>query len=142
MNPSLGRRFAARLVDGLLLAIAGLAWGWPMDYGIAWLIAHAALVYLYFVVGDAVAGGTVGKRALGLRVEDATGGKPSWGQAARREAFVLAGAVPFVGPLLALGLWIAIAVTIRSGEGLHDRFADGTRVVRPAPRTGDSTLRA
>ncbi|MCB9742305.1 MAG: RDD family protein [Alphaproteobacteria bacterium] len=129
--PGLGRRALARGIDALLLAGLGVAWGYPLGFSVPWLVGHAALVYLAFVAGDALWGGTPGKRLLGLTVEGPDGARPSWGQAARREAFMLVGAVPFVGPLLALGFWIATAVTIRGhgeGEGLHDRWAGGTRV--------------
>lgn len=131
-DPMLGPRAAARLVDVLLLAALGVAWGYPLDYNLVWLVAHASLVFLYFVAGTAT-GRTLGKAALGLRVVGPAGEAPGWSAAARREAFVLVGAVPFVGPIIAMGLWIAIFVTARRsplGQGLHDGWAGGTRVVR------------
>jgi uncharacterized RDD family membrane protein YckC len=124
MSPLL-RRGLARLVDGLLLAVAGVAWGYPLSYDLVWLVAHALLVYAYFVVGDIAFGRTLGKAALGLRLDE----RPTLVQAAKRELFVLAGALPFVGPPIAMGLWGWFAYGIRNtGEGAHDRLA-GTRVV-------------
>jgi uncharacterized RDD family membrane protein YckC len=52
-------------------------------------------------------------------------------QAFAREAFTVAGEVPFAGPLLALAAWGWIIVTIRSNplrQGKHDLLA-GTRVI-------------
>jgi uncharacterized RDD family membrane protein YckC len=135
---SLGTRGAARLVDALLLAALGVAWGRPFGYGVGWLLMHALLVYGYFVAGDAVFGATFGKRLFGIAVRGADGERPGWGAAARREAFVLLGAVPFVGPLVALGAWIAIARAVRRGDaGFHDRWA-GTRVVAALPVVGSA----
>jgi uncharacterized RDD family membrane protein YckC len=82
---------------------------------------------------DTVAGATLGKFALGLRVVGTGGGRPTLRQAALREAFTVLGAVPFIGALLALGAWLGIAWTIRkspTGQGPHDQLAGGTRVVR------------
>ncbi|HEU0130718.1 MAG TPA: RDD family protein [Mycobacteriales bacterium] len=130
MTPTLLRRLAARAVDGVLLAAVGVAYGLPMGFRPLWLVVHAAVVYGYFVAGDVV-GTTAGKRLLGLRVTGAAG-RVTAGSAARRESFVLLGAVPFAGPLLALASWVAIGVTARrdaQARGLHDTFAGGTRVV-------------
>ncbi len=63
---------------------------------------------------------------LNLRVIDAEGGRPSLRQALAREAFTVVGAVPFAGPLLAIGAWAWIIVTIRSNplrQGKHDSIA-------------------
>ncbi len=130
--PTLLRRGLARLLDALVLAAAGYGWGLLVDFHPAWLVVHALLVHLYFVAGDTL-GTSLGKRLVGLRVTTPTGAAPTWKQSFVREAFVLAGAVPFVGPLIALGLWIAIALTARkspTGQALHDRWAGGTQVVR------------
>jgi uncharacterized RDD family membrane protein YckC len=126
--PPLPRRLAARLIDTALLAAVGVAYGVPLGFRPLWLVAHAAVVYAYFVVGD-VLGATLGKRLLGLRVTGVGGRRVSAGAAARRESFVLLGAVPFAGPLLALASWIAIGVTARRDRGVHDAFAGGTHVV-------------
>jgi uncharacterized RDD family membrane protein YckC len=130
--PGLGVRLGARLIDALVLVVVGVPIGMALDFDLVWLSAQALLVFVYFVALDTAWGTTVGKRLLGLRVTGADGARPSAGEAAIREAFTLLGAVPYAGPVLALGAWIAIGVTARSspsGEGLHDRLAGGTRVV-------------
>lgn len=129
--PPLSRRAGARLIDALLLAGLGYLWGRPLGFGMGWLVAHAGLVYLYFVASDASFGTTLGKKALGLEVRNAAGELPSFRDSSRRELFVLLGAIPFVGPLLALGFWIQTARIMKAhpqGEGLHDAWAGGTRV--------------
>ena len=131
-KPTLSRRIAARCIDYVVLSAAGGGLGVAIGFGFGWLFLTAALVFAYFVVGDAAAGTTIGKRAVGLRVESSSGGRPSVGRALVRESFVLFGAIPFVGPILALAAWVTLFVTIRSnplGQGWHDRWAGGTRVV-------------
>lgn len=129
---TLPRRLAARVIDGVLLAALGVAYGSPLGFSPLWLVAHAVVVYGYFVGSDVAGGATLGKRLLGLRVTGGAGRPVTAGAAARREAFVLLGAVPFAGPLLALVSWVAIGVTANraaDARGLHDTFAGGTRVV-------------
>jgi hypothetical protein len=66
-------------------------------------------------------------------VMGAAGGRPTVREAFTREAFTVVGAVPFAGPLIALGVWTWIILSIRSsalGQGKHDILAGGTRVVR------------
>ena len=130
-------RLAARAIDVLLLACAGGALGRQIGFGYDWLIATAAIVIFYFTAADSVAGATVGKAALRLRVVGPDERRPSWKQALMRESFILLGAVPFAGPFLALGSWVWIVLTIRSSrlrQGKHDVLAGGTRVVRYAAR--------
>jgi uncharacterized RDD family membrane protein YckC len=127
----LARRFGARCIDVVILAVPGFAAGALMDFSLVWLAIQALAVYAYFVVLDTVWGTTAGKRALGLGLAGPGSGRVPLSAALAREAFVLAGAVPFVGPLLALGAWSTIAVTAQrdpEGRGWHDRLAGGTRV--------------
>lgn len=134
MKPSLQTRLGARIVDALLLTVIGVAWGRTLDYDLVWLVVHAFGSYGYFVVADSRFGRTAGKAVFGLRVVGpGLSGPPDLAQAARREAFVLVGAVPFFGPLAAMVLWVVIARgAMRSpvGEAVHDRWAGGTRVIR------------
>jgi uncharacterized RDD family membrane protein YckC len=128
----LGRRFVARLIDALLLGAVGVVIGLPMAFSTTWLVIQAVLVFAYFVVLDVTWGTTVGKRLLGLTVQGPGGRRPSFAEAAPREAFTLLGAIPYAGPVLALIAWIAIAVTISrsdAGQGIHDQLGGGTRVV-------------
>ena len=125
-------RIGARLIDALLLGIVGATLGKLIGFGFDWLSATAAIVILYFVLMDVVFGATVGKLVLGLHVIGPQGGRPTVRESLTREAFMVVGAVPFVGPLLALGAWIWIILTIRSSalrQGKHDMLAGGTRVV-------------
>lgn len=133
LPPTLLTRAAARVIDVIVVAGLNLALGQVIGFGVDWLVLGAGLILGYFVAGDALFGATLGKRALGLRVVSAEGQRPSAAQALRRELFVLVGAVPFIGPIVALGIWVWMIVAIRSSplaQGPHDTFAGGTRVVR------------
>ena len=133
LPPTLPTRAAARVIDVIVVAGLNLALGQVIGFGVDWLVLGAGLILGYFVAGDTLFGATLGKRALGLRVVSAEGQRPSAAQALRRELFVLVGAVPFIGPIVALGIWVWMIVAIRSSplaQGPHDTFAGGTRVVR------------
>lgn len=129
----LGIRFAARALDAIIAgALVGVL-GAVMDFGFVWLALGAVIILAYFALTTAFFGATPAKRLLGLRVVGPDGNRPSLPHSFAREAFVALGAVPFVGPLLALAAWIAIAVTASkspTGQGLHDRLGGGTRVIR------------
>jgi uncharacterized RDD family membrane protein YckC len=125
-------RIVARLIDAIVLAVVGGLLGVAMDFSFVWLTIQAVAVFAYFVVLDVAWGTTLGKRLLGLRVTGPAGGRPTAGQAAAREAFTLLGAIPFVGPVLALVAWIVIVVTVAKSpqrQGAHDNLAGGTFVV-------------
>lgn len=129
-------RVGARLIDALVVAAIDLGLGVWIGFGYDWLIVGAAIVLAYFTLFDALAGATLGKLVLGLRIIGPDGGRPSLLSAFTREAFTVLGAIPFAGPLLAVPAWIVIAVTIHSSpqrQGKHDLLAGGTRVIR-APR--------
>lgn len=131
----LAPRIGARLIDFAVLAAVGTALGLVLDFSVPWLVLQAVLVFAYFVLFDSAWGTTPGKRLFGLSVQGPAGGPPTIGQAAIREAFMLLGAIPYAGPVLALIAWVVIAVTINadpSGQGKHDALAGGTRVVRGA----------
>lgn len=143
--PSFIRRLAARGVDVAIVAGIDVGLGRLFGFGFDWLAAAALIVLGYFVLLDRFLGATLGKLAFGLRVVGPDGGHPTLGQALIRETFTVLGAVPFVGPLLAIGAWIWIIVTIRAdaeGRGKHDRLAGGTRVISVArDRSPSSNLR-
>lgn len=125
-------RFAARFIDAMLLVAATGGLGLLMGFGYDWLILNATIVFAYFALLDAFTGATLGKLALGLRVVGPDGGRPSIKQSLIRETFTLFGAIPFVGPLLALGAWVWITLSVRGSplrQGKHDQLAGGTRVI-------------
>lgn len=129
----LGPRVMARAIDIVVLVAVDVGLGLVMGFGFDWLFIGATIVLAYFVLQDSLAGATLGKRALGLQIVAPGGGRPSLRQALIREAFTVVGSIPFVGPLLALGAWVWIAMGIRSSplrQGPHDLLAGGTRVVQ------------
>ena len=120
------------MIDVLVLGAIDGALGMLIGFGFDWLLLSAVIVLAYFSVLDVLAGATLGKMVLGLRVIGSDGGRPSMRRALTREAFTVLGAIPFVGPFLAVAAWAWIIVTIRSNplrQGQHDLLA-GTRVVR------------
>ncbi len=126
-------RLAARGIDALVLVALDIGLGRLMGFGFDWLLLGSATVLAYFCLLDTLVGATPGKLALGLRVTGPDGGRPSLRQALIREASTVVGAIPFVGPLLALAAWTGIAMTIRANplrQGKHDLLAGGTRVLR------------
>lgn len=133
-------RLAARAIDVLVLAAIDVGLGQLIGFGFDWLFLGTAIVLAYFTLLDALAGATLGKFALGLRVIGPDGGRPSLRQALIREAFTIIGSVPLIGPLFALAAWVVIILSIRSSplrQGKHDLLAGGTRVVRA--RVGQPT---
>lgn len=126
-------RLGSRIIDSIIVAVVGVTVGFALDFNFLWLLIQASLVFAYFVLFDAYRGTTPGKQIFGLKVIGPEGGKPAVKQASIREAFTLVGGIPYVGPLLALIVWIVIAATIASSptnQGKHDDLAGGTRVVR------------
>ena len=131
------RRFAARLLDGLLIVIVGFVLvvafgGIHLDNGTydipgwaqwaMWLLAVS-----YEVVLTASTGQTLGKRVLGLRVADATtGAVPDLDQSLRRSVPTLLQQVPIISAVA----WLLYAPVLWSPrrQGYHDRFA-GTVVL-------------
>jgi uncharacterized RDD family membrane protein YckC len=134
---TIGRRLAARLLDGLvlspillvLLAIFGTGpSGATLQlpdavYRIYWVVAVA-----YEIGMIALRGQTVGKRWMGIAVVDATtGAVPNLDQSARRAAPVLIQIIPFIG-IFGVVFWLTALWRPRR-QGLHDSLA-ATVVVR------------
>jgi uncharacterized RDD family membrane protein YckC len=138
---SVGRRFAARLLDGVVLLpiwlVLVLSFGGSPASDGAFQIPDTAL-RVFWVVGAAyeigliaLTGQTLGKRWMGIRVVDATtGAVPNLDQAGRRAAPTLLGIVPFLGTLAPL-LYVPALWQPRR-QGLHDSLA-ATVVVRDQP---------
>jgi uncharacterized RDD family membrane protein YckC len=142
--------FAVFMVVGLAIAGTGDTLmsleteGWPAG---AVVYVLTSIVMLGWYGGwQSRVGGTPGMLLLKLRVLDPGGlEKPSFGAAVvRNSPQVLAnfgavsGSAVIDGALGLVGLvvYIAIGITIAESptrQGFHDRLADGTFVVRPAP---------
>lgn len=121
-----GRRVVAWLVDGVPFGLGALglvAWLGADDLRlVVQLLAVVALAsFAYQTLAHGLAGATLGKRLVGLRVVGPDGRRPGPGRSALRAAVAVAGVAALgVGPLLAL-------FTL-SGRALHDLVA-GTTVV-------------
>jgi uncharacterized RDD family membrane protein YckC len=133
----LGLRFAARLIDGIIVNVVAfgiaLAIGSLTNYWVTGLFS-GLLMFLYFLAFESTQGWTPGKKLLGLSVHGPAGApKPDVQQAAIRNVWTLLNIIPFIGGLLSLVAVIVIAVTINSSptkQGKHDELAGGTQVVK------------
>ncbi|MEY3019046.1 MAG: hypothetical protein RLZZ272_30 [Actinomycetota bacterium] len=152
-------RFAARLIDGVLLGIVqsfvvtglivgaifgtGIGNGRGLGSGVlgstAFSVASlvgsiigAAIFIGYFAFLESSRGQTIGKMLVRLRVEGPGGGNPTLEQAIRRNAWLALSIVPWIGGLAQFAAAVYIAVTISQGRPWHDAFAGGTRVVKVA----------
>lgn len=131
-------RFAARLIDGILVGIVVLLISLPFygndSYGIFAGVISGLLPFIYFVGFEVSQGWTPAKKLLGLQVHGPGGAaKPTAQQSAIRNAFMLLSVIPWVGWLLGLIADIVIAVTINNSptrQGKHDELAGGTQVVK------------
>ena len=114
-----------RIVKGVwLMAPSDHRWSYGLFISDPLCIAFLIVMALYFVLLEGLAGATVGKWALGLRVVRAERGKPGLWKSALRNL------LRFVDGLPALSILGAILI-LRSTE--RARFGDrvaGTRVVR------------
>jgi uncharacterized RDD family membrane protein YckC len=133
----LGLRFAARLIDGIIVnAVAfgiALSIGSLTNYWVTGLFS-GLLMFLYFLAFESIQGWTPGKKVLGLAVHGPAGApKPDVQQSAIRNVWTLLNIIPFIGGLLTLAAVIVIAVTINNSptkQGKHDELAGGTQVVK------------
>lgn len=138
-------RFAARLIDGLVLLVPNALLAAVLtddssttfsavgseDY--VYLLASTVLGFAYAVWLEASRGQTVGKMALGLKAIGPDGRVPANDVAMKRNAWLLLGLIPFVGPLLSFVAAVAIGITMVNDpfkRGTHDNFAGGSAVVR------------
>ena len=138
-------RFGARIIDGLVLFIPNAilaailtddtttSFGGVGSEDFVYLLVTTMLGFAYAVWLEASRGQTVGKMALGFKVVGPDGRLPSNDVALRRNAWLLLGLIPLLGPLLSFVAAIAIGVTISNDpfkRGTHDNFAGGSAVVR------------
>lgn len=153
----LGERFLARLIDAVILLVVSIVVGVVLVGGLLTsgggdadsmntatafgTMLTVAVQFGYYGLLDSSQGGTLGKKALKLRVVAPDGtSRVTFVQSVQRNIFYalsLLGLVPFlglVGNLVSLGAVILIAVQISQDparrQGWHDRFAGGTQVVK------------
>ena len=133
----LGLRFAARLLDGIIVNVVAfviaLAIGAQTNYWVTGLFS-GLLMFVYFLAFESTQGWTPGKKVLGLSVRGPGGApRPDVQQSAIRNVWTLLNIIPFIGGLLLLIAVIVIAVTINGSptkQGKHDELAGGTQVVK------------
>ena len=134
------RRFFARLIDGIIVGLAGslsfvaLFTSDTLSNYLVTGVFTGVLMFVYFVAFESGVGWTPGKKILGLEVRGPGGAsKPTVSQAAIRNAWSVFPIVPCLGGPLAFIAIVVIAVTIsssRTKQGKHDTLAGGTQVVR------------
>lgn len=134
---SLGMRFLARLIDGIIVGIVGgLLLALVDAMSNVWItgLFTGVLSFLYYVIFEVTQGWTPGKKVLGMSVRGPGGApKPSASQSAIRNLFTLLPIIPFIGGLLGVIAIVVIAVTINGSttkQGKHDEMAGGTQVVK------------
>jgi uncharacterized RDD family membrane protein YckC len=134
---SLGIRFAARFIDGLIVGIVSFVLAFAFGAGDNILVTglfSGVLTFAYFVGFEVTQGWTPAKKMLGLSVRGPGGApKPDAKQSAIRNSFTLLSVIPYIGGLLGFIAYIVIAVTINSSptkQGKHDELAGGTQVVK------------
>ena len=134
---SLGLRFAARLIDGILVGLVSLILAFAFGASDSILVTglfSGVLTFAYFVGFEVTQGWTPAKKMLGLSVHGPGGApKPDFKQSAIRNAFTLLSIIPFIGGLLGIIAYIVIAVTINGSptkQGKHDELAGGTEVLK------------
>lgn len=137
----LGARFLALLCDGLIFCllffpVTRLAKGvWLMSrsdhlWGYGWLVTDPLcltflfVMFAYFVLLEGLAGVTLGKRLLGIRVIRTDGARPGLGRGLVRNLLRLIDGLPAFS---LLGIYLILTSIERARLG--DRAA-GTRVVR------------
>lgn len=144
-----GIRLGARIIDGLIVGIPvaivegiiGVAAGNIAYYVASVILSFAAIAY--FTYFESRKGATLGKQLLKLRTVGPDGNLPAQDIAFKRNIWLLLSVLssllgfifflPFLVGLATLALLIAIGVTINNDpnkQGLHDKFAGGTRVVK------------
>ena len=121
------QRFAAALIDGLLLTIVFLPLGAALDPGPYYVVATLVGIAYYTLLEGGPKGQTVGKMALGIRVVDIAGG----GSIGQGRTFVrYLGRIVSALPLLLGYFWM---LWDSQKQTWHDKFASS--VVVPASST-------
>jgi uncharacterized RDD family membrane protein YckC len=111
------RRFSAAFIDGIVLypvswldeSMWGL--GLPIPFLVLWFLVSNTVGVAYSVVLHGLFGQTIGKRAVGVRVYDVSGGKLSFRQAVLRDCF------PIVVNIIAVVAGLSV---VFKGENPYD----------------------
>lgn len=134
---NLGRRFFARVIDGVIVNLVSVFAVVSLDSLSNVLVTglfSGLLTFIYFVAFEVSVGWTPGKKILRLHVRGPHGRpRPDLKQSAIRNAFTLLAAIPYIGGLLAFVAYVVIAVSIKNSpwrQGTHDDLAGGTQVVK------------
>lgn len=133
---SVGRRFAAVLIDGVMLGImsgpfADVERG-PGYFRISWnggrLLWPGVIGIVYYLLLEGVAGATIGKFVTGIRVVKEDGSKLDWSSALVRNLARIVDAFPYFFPYLvgAIAVWSSPPTRQRLG----DRWANTVVVTK------------
>jgi uncharacterized RDD family membrane protein YckC len=137
-----GRRFVALLIDTLITAIAWVPFAETESRegvtSISWqgpdFVVPALITLAYFVLLEGLAGATIGKAVLGIRVRRPDGSRIDLGAAVVRNLARAVDAFPYVIPYLAA----AVAVSRSdSKQRLGDRWANTVVILSGTEGAGD-----
>ena len=137
-----GARWAAAAIDATVVIVSWIvlsvfafptvtaAVGWPFA-PLAGLALGAAWLYLYYAVLDGFAGGTVGKRAMGLALVNRELQRITYTAGLQRalEAFVWPFGI-FIVTMIVF-IYVQTSMVDKHGQGMGDRIAE-TYLVRRA----------
>lgn len=130
-NAPVASRVSALAIDVALFSsmfltvVVGLA----IAFSQPWTLAAALLLPIAFYVWQTmldVAGGSLGKKIMGLKIEGPAHTPIDAGQAAKRNLWLLLPLIPVAGPFVAVGvgMWFAGAAKADAfGVAPHDRHA-------------------
>ncbi|MDD3653605.1 MAG: RDD family protein [Desulfotomaculaceae bacterium] len=117
------RRFLAIILDGLLLSAAGYLIGFLLGYEIG-NVTGFVIGWLYFALMESSSSqGTLGKMAIGIKVTDLNGNKPTFGRATVR----------YFGKIISsliIMLGYVMAGFTKKKQALHDIMAGCLVVIR------------
>ena len=110
----LGVRFAARVIDGILVGILSFLLAFFIDMQTNIMVTglfSGLLTFIYFVAFEVTQGWTPAKKLLGLSVHGPGGApKPTVQQSAIRNSFTLLTVIPYIGGLLDIANGQRVAV--------------------------------
>jgi uncharacterized RDD family membrane protein YckC len=131
----IGTRALATVVDAVLLAIVGVSfrgtqlYSNPFDQSPTSWLGLAGLNLAYFILLEWLAGGTIGKLAVGIRVVRQDGSRCSLGQVLIRNVLRI---VDFLPAFYLLGAVLVLRSPNR--QRLGDRLANTAVAKHPVPK--------